>query len=83
MGNPHVRFADERGVEMELRLEPLGTARLKGAETDMLSLTSPRHTSTLPKPVATILPVKLRMIPKSGLVCSLQIELHWPRIAMD
>ena len=30
--------------------EPLRHRQTKGAETDMLSLTSPRHTSTLPTP---------------------------------
>jgi hypothetical protein len=33
-------------------VEPLRHRQTKGAGTDMLSLTSPRHTSTLPKPVA-------------------------------
>src|SRR5271170_3549597 len=32
-------------------VEPLRHRQTKGAETDMLSLTSPRHTPTLPTPV--------------------------------
>src|SRR5271166_4478375 len=32
-------------------VEPLRHRQTKGAETDMLSLTSPRHISTLPTPV--------------------------------
>jgi hypothetical protein len=35
-------------------VEPLRHRQTKGAETDMLSLTPPRHTSTLPKPVKLI-----------------------------
>ena len=45
--NPHVRF-DERGVVTERTAEPLRHRQTKGAGTDMLSLTSPRHISTLP-----------------------------------
>jgi hypothetical protein len=44
--NLPVRF-DERGVETELRLSHLGTARRKGRQTDMLNLKRPRHTPTL------------------------------------
>jgi hypothetical protein len=33
-------------------VEPLRHRQTKGAETDMLGLTPPRHTSTLPKPAS-------------------------------
>ena len=36
---------EPRGVETELRLSILRHRRTKGAETDVLSLTPPRHTS--------------------------------------
>ena len=43
----HVRF-DEGGVETEPLVEPLRHRQTKGAATDMLGLTPPRHIPTLP-----------------------------------
>ena len=45
-GNPPAAF-DERDVETEATAEPLRHRQTKGTETDMFSLPSPRHISTL------------------------------------